>query len=342
MTILGATEKWEAMTYGFSSDSGLSASRKFMVVTDYYDHNPREILAYLDENIPSASYGASFPGTVNCFLTEQSVTRMADSREVFEVVLSYKSIRTDKEKNRNLKPLDRPATIEWINAKTMKTHRAVIYRSDYYKTYSQSVGNSKSVKSCTNSAGDFFEPVLEYAHNEWTAVIKKNVGEIPTWFLDYEDAVNDADFTLAFYGKSVVIPRGCAKLSGILMPLPKEEDEQTFVELSFQIATRQFRDRRQGESVVPEPWDEELPDMGTRIYGDIPVTGSSGSTNKTKRGWQQVKDVDLIPVALPVPFDGKGKNILASPGTGRIQESDLVYSLVSPYFRRDFSVLPIR
>ena len=134
---------------------------------------------------------------------------------------------------------------------------------------------------------------------------------------------------------TVVITKGCGKLSGITMPLPKEEDQQVYVELSFQIATRQKREKRQNESNVPEPWDDEIPDMGMRTYGQL-------GTNTTKFGWTNVKTDGDIDVSLPVPFNSKGKAIQVTPVTGRISESELWYSLVAPYKRKDFSVLPVR
>lgn len=332
MAIIAVTELWDAMTVTETAADGHTATRKFQVISDIPDESPGVVL--LDNRLPVI--GSNFPGAITVRCTERTPSRIGESREVWEVTCSYKSILSQDERQRieSPNPLDRAATIEWSSQKVMKAFRRV-KRSGYYQNYFALLESNFEVESACNSASDPFEPVLEYHCTEWIATIKKNVDRIPSWFLEYEDAVNDDDFVLNFYGQELTIPKGCAKLGAISMPKSKQENGTEFIQLSFQIVTRQKRPMRNGETEAPEPWDDEILDTGLRTYEIIADDG------QPIWGWKNVEDTHTGgSITLPVPFNGEGKPIDRG-ADDRIEESELWWSLVAPYKRRDFSVLPI-
>ena len=327
MAIISVGEKWENMTLSETAGDGFTATRTFQLISDIPDESPAVILQ--DNRVPQL--GNLFPGTTQVFCTERSPSRTAASREEWMLNCAYKSLLSQEERDRTKEkdPLQRKATIEWTSQKVMRTYR-MIKRSDYYQKYTASIEGTFEPKSATNSAGDPFEPMLEYPATEYIAVIKKNVDRIPTWLLDYEDAVNNAPLPLNFYGTTITVPKGCAKLGAIAMPKSKQENGVEYVQLSFNIHTRQFRKLRDGETDAPEPFDDEILDAGMR-WRTVPIS------DKSK--WANVEMEDGSSPSLPVPFNGSGREIDASGDA--IPEDKMWWSLVAPYKRRDFSVLPL-
>lgn len=331
MAIISIEEQWTEMTVSETASNGYSGTRKFIVVCDTPNESPSAILA--DTRLPQL--GSLFPGSNVVYLTERTPSRIGESREVWYVNLSYTSILSQEQRDRvqHKDPLQRAASIEWISEQRMRTYRRILASKTYYTNYTPLAPSDFEMQAAANSATDPYEPVLEQQEDTWTAVIKKNVDKIPVWFLTYANSVNNADLTLNFYGSPLVIPKGCAKLGKISMPRAKQENGVEYVQLSFAIATRPFRERRAAESAAPEPWDEEILDQGMRTYEDA----DDGTTAKA---WKNVDDINGNGVTLPVPFNGAGGPI-GTPGDGRIEERDLKWRLWRPCVRKDFSVLPI-
>jgi len=351
MAILSVTGPLgDSMTISESLSDGATASLMYRVVSDTRNESPAVVMNAT--GVPNL--GEPFPGTLFVIMTEKSPSRQASdaSDTVWLVTCNYKSITSQEERDRkdNPDPLDRKANIFWKSREVMKCYRASVKRSMYYRSYGTSVEASFNMKSATNSASDFFEPVLEYQFTEWIAVVSKNVATIPDWFLTYQNAVNDADFTIDFYGQQKTIKKGCAKLGAISLPKAKKENGKEYVQLSFEINVRTPRalrsfpsDSSLDETHAPEPWDDEILDMGMRrrvVQADIDVPDPKiipAITTADIGKWMNILDVERVGVTLPVPFDGLGKPI-STPGLA-IAEEKLVYSLVAPYPRKSFSLL---
>lgn len=333
----------DSMTISESLSDGATASLMYRVVSDTRNESPAVVMNAF--GIPAL--GEPFPGTLFVIMTEKSPSRQASdaSDTVWLVTCNYKSITSQEERDRkdHPDPLDRKSNIFWKSREVMKCYRANVKRSDYYKAYTSAIESTFVMRSATNSASDFFEPVLEYQFTEWIAVVSKNVATIPDWFLSYQNAVNDADFTIDFYGAQKTIKKGCAKLGAISLPKAKKENGTEYVQLSFEINVRTPRDLRASESVAPEPWDDELVDMGMRrrvVQDDIdtPDPLIDPPLKAAMIGqWMNILDANKIGVTLPVPFDHLGKPI-GTPGIA-IEETELWYSLVAPYPRKSFSLL---
>ena len=344
MAILSVTGPLgDSMTISESLSDGATASLMYRVVSDTRNESPARVMNAT--GVPKL--GDPFPGTLFVIMTEKSPSRQASdaSDTVWLVTCNYKSITSQEERDRkdNPDPLDRKANIFWKSREVMKCYRASVKRSDYYKAYTSAIESTFVMRSATNSASDFFEPVLEYQFTEWIAVFSKNVATIPDWFLTYQNAVNDADFTINFYGVQKTIKKGCAKIGSIAFPKAKKENGKEYVQLSFEINIRTPRDLRASESVAPEPWDDELVDMGMRrrvVQDDIdnPDPKIDPALTEADIGrWMNILDCQGIGVTLPVPFDHLGKPI-GTPGLA-IEETELWYSLVAPYPRKSFSLL---
>ena len=351
MAILSVTGPLgDSMTISESLSDGATASLMYRVVSDTRNESPAVVMNAT--GVPNL--GEPFPGTLFVIMTEKSPSRQASdaSDTVWLVTCNYKSITSQEERDRkdNPDPLDRKANIFWKSREVMKCYRASVKRSMYYRSYDTSVEASFNMKSATNSASDFFEPVLEYQFTEWIAVVSKNVATIPDWFLTYQNAVNDADFTIDFYGQQKTIKKGCAKLGAISLPKAKKENGKEYVQLSFEINVRTPRKLRSfpsdpslDETHAPEPWDDEILDMGMRrriVDTDVGSYFTPGGKriNSDHIGlWMNIPDANGIGVTLPVPFDGLGKPI-GTPGIA-IAEERLVYTLVAPYPRKSFSLL---
>jgi hypothetical protein len=344
MAILSVTGPLgDSMTISDSLSDGATASLMFRVVSDTRNESPALVMNAVGLPI----LGDSFPGAPNVILHEKSPARQASdaSDTVWLVTFNYKSILSQEERDRkdNENPLDRKSNIFWKSREVMKCYRAQIKRSGYYKEYSAAVEDTFNMKSATNSASDFFEPILEYQFTEWIAVFSKNVATIPDWFLTYQNAVNDADFTIDFYGVQKTIKKGCAKIGSIAFPKAKKENGYEYVQLSFEINIKTPRALRGDETVAPEPWDDEIPDMGMRrrvVQDDIdnPDPKIDPKLKDEDIGkWMNILDCQQIGVTLPVPFDSQGKPI-GTPGIA-IEEKELWYSLVAPYPRKSFSLL---
>ncbi len=349
MGIVHVGEKWEAMQLTETLQNGLSGTRQFQVISDNPNELPSTVLA--DSRLPQ--FPSTFPGTSNCYLMERIPNRTAGTREEWIVDLSYsQNVSQDqRDKLEHPNPIDRKAVISWDTKKEMRSFR-MIKRSDYYKQYTASIENTFSIKSATNSVGDPFEPTLQYPCSERVATIRKNVGlGMQDWILTYEDAVNNADFQIDYYGSQVTIKKGCAKVSDIKIPVAKAENGYDYLQLSMVIHIREKRDLRDGETEAPEPWDDEILNVGTRYLAQGATTLSQSDPaydpNRTVF-WKDVVDpLTELPAALPVPFrwfadDGYLHNpVIPGDANGKIKESDMWWSLVAPYSRKDFSVLPL-
>jgi hypothetical protein len=336
MAILSIEEQWDQMTVSESSDQGYTGTRHFIVVTDETNISPALILQ--DARLPAL--GTAFPGSMTLFLTERVPSRMGETREVWTVTCSYSSNLSQEQRERanQPNPLLRKATIEWVSNKVMKvvtrisqatfTNEKAFFYTDFDSAYADP--SKFAVLADVNSAGDYTEPALEVLSTEWIARIRKNVDRIPTWFIDYEDAVNDADFVLNFYGSPVTIPKGCGKLGAIQLPVARQENGTEYVQLQYDIHVRTPRETRGSESDAPSPWDIEVLDAGMRYRVE------EGDNTK----WKNAPDDDESPVMTPIPFNGQGRPIEKTTD-GRIPESELKWRLIRPYKWKDFSVLPI-
>lgn len=323
-------DPWKC-TFEESLTDGHTGTRVFNIYCDQPEIVPN-ILPSVVAACP-VGLGGLFPGS----LISQCVTRtpalLDETLSAFTVTCQYKSILNQIEQSRidYPNPLDRTVRINW-SARTVMTavtrlQKAMNGSSVAYKLFDPAVWTFDGKPySAANSASDPFDPPIEVPTTEWIVSVTKNVTVPPTWALTYENAVNDADFTL----DGLTVPKGCAKLEGIRIGEVQREGGIAFRQLTFSVVLRAARELRTGESKAPEPWDVEVLDEGMRTFE--PGVFSGGK-------WKNIKDSSGQGVGKPVHLNGSGVPI--DPDGNPIPESSLYWILFRPFKRKDFSVLPL-
>lgn len=178
-----------------------------------------------------------------------------------------------------------------------------------------------------NAAGDESDPPQERVVTRWVFSVVKNVPSVPLWFLDYEEATNDADFDI----KGVTVLKGCAKLSGISISDDMTENGVSFSQLAFEIEVKaaptgiNVKDGRDPETdFTPEGWTTLILNEGLR---ERDATNPLAITNMTDSNGDQLTSPTLLET------DGTK---MANPDS-----SSAIYLAWRTLPAKDFSVLPV-
>jgi len=195
-------------------------------------------------------------------------------------------------------PLNRPAKIQW--------------RSNQYR---QAISEDIDGRALLNSAGDWFDPPVEVDRSRWTATISKNVATVPTYILDYADAINNNSFSIS----GIPVEQYTAKIQDISISELKIEKEYLYYEFSY---TLEFR---------REKWQPfKVLDQGMRRKVTKTVN------NESVTHLEHIMDLSKPPrpVTSPVLLDLQGDKLNnPGPNTARFRQ-------FSVYYARSFSVLP--
>ncbi len=159
-----------------------------------------------------------------------------------------------------------------------------------------------------NSAGQLFDPPSMMDDSRRVVTVQKNLTAVPSWILDYQDAVNNDAFTVD--GVSIAI--GKAKMQRVAVGAEDIRNGTTFRPVTFTLHLR-----RDGWAIRP---------MDVGFFNK-----QSGDT--TKRESSPLDDGTESPV--PVFLDGSG-GILANPST-----SNAVFLAFDVYEQRAFTSLPL-
>lgn len=209
----------------------------------------------------------------------------------WEVTANWASEKPDQNKRDEQlqpNPLARRAKFKWSSTR-----------------YQKAVYEDQDGHAIMNSAGDFFDPVPEVDRSRWTVTITKNVSGVPTWVIDYEDAVNNP----ACQVQGVYVPPRCGKIMSIEISDEQEENDVEFVVFSWTIEFRR------------ETWDLLLLDQGLREL-------SGGELKPIKIGTPG-RDV-----TSPVPLEAGTAFLDATPET-----ANKLKFRVFP--EKDFNALPL-
>lgn len=161
-----------------------------------------------------------------------------------------------------------------------------------------------------NSAGDPFDPPVMKDFSRRVASVSVNVSSVPSWFLDYEDAVNSDTFTLAGFS----VAAGKAKCQRVSVSEEKERNGISYFEVHMEI------------HLSKNGWLVKPLDAGfRRIYSG---TSREKITMTNEAGEEEYP-------AAPVPLDGSGVELLdPTPATA-------VYRSFTVYESLPFSALPL-
>lgn len=202
--------------------------------------------------------GAPLPGSVYPYDTSawcQGGKAVSPHKKVWICTFSYSSEREMKED-----PNADPPQFSWST-------------QQFQKSYTK----DNAGKAIVNSAGDPFDPPVEGDDSRWSCTVTRNVPSVPSWILDYKDAVNSAAFTI----DGISVNKGAAKLQSITIGPAATRNDVIYRPLALTIT-------------FAETFAAEVLDAGFRYKDDGTIT-----------------KVPNDPVA-PVPLDGSG-GILENP-----------------------------
>ncbi len=125
-------------------------------------------------------------------------------------------------------PLDRPAIVSGQSVQATRTP------TKGYK-FDDSFQPAEELTAIMNAAQDPFDSLPEIDDSRWVLSITKNYNPLPTWLFDMNNCTNDSDVDI--YGRTC--PRGTLKISGMRFAPYRQEMDQWFYEVSFEIHFRQ-------------------------------------------------------------------------------------------------------
>ena len=157
-----------------------------------------------------------------------------------------------------------------------------------------------------NSAGDPFDPPNMMDDSRRVVTVQKNLTVVPTWILDYQDAVNSDSFII----DGVTVAAGLAKMQAVTVGEVQRRNGNTFRSVNFTI-------HLQRDGWLLRPLDAGFREIA---YGGLVNIKNPGD--------------DELPGA-PVPLNGSGVS-LASPSF-----STCVFLSFEVYATRAFSSLPL-
>jgi len=326
--IVDVKEFWHERTSSESLTDGITGRRYYMLQSN----DPEELEGAVYAACPVV-LGDNFPGVLTCICHDRSATRTKDSRLVWYITCSYKSILSKSEKERIMfaVPTDRAARIVWASrtillAQGQMQQAVTTAGKRAYQTFASanvSFPDPAVSSPVSNTAGDMFDPTIQTPVTEWIVSVTKNVPAIPETILTYNNAVNNAEIVV----DGITIPKGCAKSQDLKIGEDMQENGTNYRQLSLNLILRSYRPKRAGEDVndLPEPWDIEVLNEGMRTF------------DGTK--WKNILDRNNQAVSKPVPLDADGRVI--SPNGAPIPSGNLYWCLFRNADRKDFSVLPL-
>lgn len=196
-------------------------------------------------------------------------------------------------------PLQDAATFDWDT----EQYQEVMYEDE-------------EDKASVNSAGDPFDPMPDRDNSRRVVVLEKNMESVPSWILDYQDAVNSDPFTIDGF----LVGAGKAKVQRVSVSKKKfrNDIEYRTVKIIMHL------DRR--------GWLGRYLDIGFR---KIATASSTGQPIRVPIMMQDEETAELIPVTAPVLLDGSGAE-LEDPSF-----SNAVYLNRRKYIEADFNNLPL-
>ena len=278
----------QSLDYSLPFDS--SSTRKWLCVTSNNFHTSADVYQYgLDNSILPLPYVSYHPILLGHSCRNVKVTQDdgAPRKWTIEAEYSSKPIRENQQEEN---PLNRPAQIEIETA-----------------SYKRAIWQDIDSKAVLNSAGDYFDPPIEIDQAFWTFRVKKNVADLPTWILDYENAVNNSAITI----RGLSLPQYTAKLSNIRVGDLKIEGDYQYFEFSYIVEVR--RDKWIPLKVL---------DQGLRFK------------DGTNRKHIMDNSTPPRPVSSPRLLNGSGA-VLSDP-----TPTNAVYREFTVYYARNFSILP--
>jgi len=257
-------------------------TRVFRAVTDSNTDEAATVLAY--QSCPSL--GSIYPHDISAYCRRVRARNESFSKRVWIVTCAYSS-EYEREEN----PLADPAHITWNS-----------------EQFQRPCYEDRNGKAILNSAGDYFDPTIEADDSRWTVTVRKNLAWVPSWLLNYRDAVNSTSFQL----DGITFSTGQAKMQAIQIGPWQERND-----ISFRVISMTMHLKREG-------WALRILDQGFREK-DPQTRELSDITN----------DKDGNKPTVPALLNGQGQALVdPTPENAVILSFDL-------YEERDFRFLPL-
>ena len=228
--------------------------------------------------------GNTFPSDGNAYCTNLDVQCVRGWR-IWDVTATYSTERV-----LSSTPTSDPTYITWDTEQFQKP-----------------ATQDKDGKGVVNSAGDPFIPAEQMDDSRRVVTVQKNLANVPTWILSYQDAVNSDTFTID--GRSIAI--GEAKMQRVSVGPPEIRNGTTFRQVTFVIALRR------------DGWAYKILDQGFN---------EKDPADTTKR--KAIYINGQLP-SSPVLLDGTGK-AQTDPKT-----ANAVFLTFNVYKQQAFSSLPL-
>lgn len=253
--------------------------------------------------------GAVYPSDPEAYCRRRRGRNESFSKQVWIVTCAYS---TEKELEEN--PLNEPAEIEWDTEQ---------FQRPYVK--------DKDGEGIVNSAGDAFDPAVDGDDSRWMATVQKNVAAVPTWLLEYRDAVNEDEVTKdnpegTFEFDGLTIYPNEAKMQAIRISKWQERNDVNYRVLTMRIQFK-YDERQHGvaeDDAVFKGWSRQTLDIGLR---------RKDPDDATKR--IKCLDDEGREATSPMRLDGAGaQQADPTPANAKYITDDI-------YQRQPFAVLPL-
>ena len=263
-----------------NSKGARTYTRKFRVTSNDKTDGPFEVGS--TSGLPLI--GSAHPEDANAFCVELMVEN-TDPFAGWTVTANYSDERVIDDN-----PTDDAAEINWGSEQFQKV--AVVDRD----------GNL-----IVNSAGDLFDPPAMIDDSRRVVTVSKNLAAVPSWILDYQDAINSDTFTI----DGISIGVGKAKMQAVTVG-PKQRRNATV----FRTVTFTIHLQRDG-------WALDILDAGFNRLDPLAPSGRAAIT------------INGLAPSAPYPLNGAGIPI-ENPSP-----SNNVFLTFNVYKTRTFSTLPL-
>lgn len=158
-----------------------------------------------------------------------------------------------------------------------------------------------------NSAGDLFDPPAMIDDSRRVVTVSKNLAAVPSWILDYQDAINSDTFTI----DGISIGVGKAKMQAVTVGPKQRRNNTVFRTVNFTIHLQR------------DGWALDILDAGFNRLDPLKPSGRSAIT------------INGLAPSAPYPLNGAGIPI-ENPSP-----SNNVFLTFNVYKTRTFSTLPL-
>jgi hypothetical protein len=278
----------------FGRTSEETSTLKYIAVTDSRYDSEIVVATYgVANNILPTPYQSYHPDIVGHLCRGLRLRQVDGEPYHWDIEASFGTQASREENEEN--PLNRVPRISWMA-----------------NQYRLAVDKDLNGQATINSAGDYFIPPVERDASHWVATVKTNVSVVPSYIVDYTDAVNNGSFII----DGQVIGQYVAKIVDIDISEVKFERTYSFREFSYSMEFRPV-----------EKWHPvKVLNQGMRAIYDV-----AGADKR-----RQIVDggTPPRPVSSPVPLDAAGM-VLVNPTV-----ATATYKSFSLYPLRSFNVLP--